>query len=188
MVLEIKKQKGIILKKIPFSDADEIITVLLREEGMRRFFVPGSRKSKKRFQGLIDHFNHLHFFYKDTSQGLARLNEVEIVNPGRAGLWHHLQGFGLAHYLAELICDFTPEAVHDPGLYDIWLEMEELVVQNCLGEGNSVELILKVLEKSGYGLPDSEDHDLLALVHFSERIMQRKSRAAGFLLGAFGNA
>ena len=52
------------------GEADEIITVLLADHGLQKFFVGGSRKSKKRFRGVVDHFSRLKMEYKSKDCGL----------------------------------------------------------------------------------------------------------------------
>lgn len=158
-----QSQPGIVLKKLPYGDADEIITVLLKEEGIRRFFVAGSRKSKKRYQGLVDHFAHLHFYYRPYEKGLWRLHGVEVAQIVSRQIWQELEFFSFASYLAELICEFTPEAVVDHTLYDLWLEMVGGLVEgrrskveglqtyhNCLSV--YVFYLIKIFEVTGYAL------------------------------------
>ncbi|MBF0104632.1 MAG: DNA repair protein RecO [Deltaproteobacteria bacterium] len=146
------RQQGIILKKLPYGDADEIITVLLKEEGLQRFFVTGSRKSKKRYQGLIDHFNHLCFYYTADTKGLLRLHKAESLGSAQSIPDRGLKWFCLAHYLTELISALTPEAARDHDLYPVWLDFEGRAADQDFGLDGVVFFVLKVLEKTGYGI------------------------------------
>jgi len=105
---QFQAQTGIILKKLSYGEADEIITVLLKDDGIRRFFVAGSRKSKKRYQGLIDHFSHLKFHYRPNNKGLWRLQDVDLVKLNGQSIWKSMENFSFGNYVAELICEFTP--------------------------------------------------------------------------------
>lgn len=127
---QIQSQPGIILKKIAYGEADEIITVLLKHDGIRRFFVPSSRKSKKRFQGLIDNFSHLNFFYKPSDKSLWHVQGVEEVGDS-LNTWKSLQHFAFGSFLAELICEFTPEGDSDHGIYNLWVEMVQVISDQC---------------------------------------------------------
>lgn len=244
---EFQSQTGIILKKLSYGEADEIITVLLKDEGIRRFFVAGSRKSKKRYQGLIDHFSHLNFHYRPNHKGLWRIQDVDIVPGNGHAVWKSMENFSFGNYMAELICEFTPEAVNDHQLYDLWIEMsEKLTTDNCLppfAKATAGKLttysnyLIKIFQTTGYALelnrcvicgknhlpktvifdhvrgglicmdcapstqgsgrirlsldifresdsvPKEQWQQLLKqLTEFSQNIMQKKSKAAGFFL------
>lgn len=170
---------GIILKKIPYSEADEIITVLLKGDGVRRFFVRGSRKSKKRYPGLIDHFAHLRFEYKSSPKGLWMLTGVQALSQG----CHEpltMKAYALLAYLAELITEFVPEGDGDHDLYPLWLSWLDEARRKDLKESLVSRYLTQFFAKVGYAL--NEAMTLKDLTHFSERILQKKSRAADFFL------
>lgn len=147
-----QSQSGIILKKIPYGDADEILTVLLKEDGVQRFFVAGSRKSKKKYQGLIDHFAHLKLQYMPSHKGLWRLTGVDIDDSSSIQVWRKMEAFAIGSFFAELIHELMPEAVHDHRLFDLWLDL-----QSRLGSGENILLaaaqaFLHLFEITGYAL------------------------------------
>lgn len=170
---------GIILKKIPYSESDEIITVLLKDEGVRRFFVRGSRKSQKRYPGLIDYFAHLKFQYRPNSKGLWSLGEVQSLTQDHLGQLS-MQGYALLAYLAELIVSFVPEGDGDHDLYSLWLSLSADVRKKTLEESLVNKCLTRFFAKVGYAL--NESMPLKDLTHFSERILQKKSHAADFFL------
>ncbi len=187
--------RGIILKKIPYSEADEIVTVLLQKEGVHRFFAAGSRKSKKRFKGLVDYFAHLNFSYRPSTRGLWRLLSVEeIADFQNRGHQIKPTQFAYLNLMAELICEFTPEHDGDHGLYDLWFDIQEDCKDNTLSYEIASKFLLRFFDCVGYGLgferkikPDENWKDLLKeLVRFSEKIMQKPSQAAGFLWNEMG--
>jgi DNA repair protein RecO (recombination protein O) len=115
-------QPGIILRKAPYSDADEIVTVLLREGGVQRFFAAGARKSKKTFGGRIDYFAALELRFSPRNEGLWRLWGAEEQGVAVPSPWQDPRNFAVASYLAEVICAFTPAAVHSEDLFTLWIE------------------------------------------------------------------
>lgn len=197
MVVERKNEliqvsPGIILKKQDYSDSDEIVTVLLKEGGIRKFFVSGSKKSKKRYQGLIDHFSCLNFHYHAGSSGLSRVRLVERTS-GNPPISADLRCFAFGSYLAELICDFFPEAATDHDLYDLWQHVQLKLNQNGFSLVLAIQYLLIFFQRAGYAV-DVEKHPglraseqklksfLQFLMNFSEQIVQKKSRAAAFFL------
>lgn len=182
---------GVILKKQDYSESDEIITVLLREGGIRKFFVSGSKKSRKRYQGLIDNFAWLNFHYQTGGKGLSRVQIVEQMAGSRQARGD-LQSFAFSGYLAELICEYMPEAVMDHNLYELWRHVQMELAKNGFSLMLGIQYLLIFFEQAGYALkekhpgPMASDHELKSflqfLINFSEEIMQKKSRAAVFFL------
>lgn len=196
MVVERKSEliqvsPGVILKKQDYSESDEIITVLLKNGGVRKFFVSGSKKSKKRYQGLIDNFAWLNFHYQTGSKGLSRVQIVEQI-AGSCRIQGDLPSFAFSSYLAELICEYMPEAVVDHNLYELWQHVQVELLQNGFSLMLVIQYLLIFFEQAGYALkekhpgPTASNQELRSflqfLINFSEEIMQKKSRAAGFLL------
>jgi len=147
----IQLQLGIILKKLPYGEADEIITLLLKDEGIRRFFVAGSRKSKKRYLGLIDQFAHLKFHYKPSLKGLWRIHDVEEI-AFQEQPWRELNHFAFGSFLAELIYEYTPEAVVDHHLYELWIEMIQALPNNNYPLPTYSHYLYKFFQITGYAL------------------------------------
>ncbi|MBU0505614.1 MAG: DNA repair protein RecO [bacterium] len=193
-----EQHSGIILKKLSYSEADEIITVLFKGIGIKRLFVRGSRKSKKRFGGLIDHFAHLKFFFSSHNKGLSSLTSVEEFHESmQRDLWTLGPNFAYASLLSEFICEFTPEDGDDHGLYDLWLSLYNELKQKELTPDMATNYFIMFLRHVGYA-PDFIEHFqeghsqavvdnewmslLTDLVSFAEKIMQKPSRAAPFFL------
>ena len=192
-----EQHSGIILKKLSYSEADEIITVLFQGIGIKRLFVRGSRKSKKRFGGLIDHFGHIKFYFSSHSQGLSSLARVEeFPESMQRDLWTLGPNFAYVSLLSEFICEFKPEDDDDHELYALWLALYEELSQKELTPKMSSEYFISFLRLVGYA-PDFiehfqeghsqavDDNDWMTLlsdlVSFAEKIMQKPSRAAPFL-------
>ncbi|HLD45807.1 MAG TPA: DNA repair protein RecO [bacterium] len=144
--------RGIVLRKIPYGEADEIVTCLLQKIGVVTFFASGSRKSKKRFAGCLDYFRHLLFHYTVARQGMWRLHRVEETdNPTRLAVWEATSHFAFASFLAELICDFVPPVAGDHELYELWLDLEQNLAGHPLGITTTIEYLIRLFELTGYG-------------------------------------
>lgn len=145
-------QPGIILRKSPYSEADEIVTVLLREGGVQRFFAAGSRKSKKSFAGLVDHFAHLNLKFTPRHEGLWRLLGAEEGAGAVPSPWQEPRNFALASYLAEVVCAFTPAAVHSEDLFRLWLEVAEQLARAPATPAFVVRTLARFLALFGYAI------------------------------------
>jgi len=148
--MDLETQEGVILKKIPYSEADEIVTVLLKSDGIRRFFVPGSRKSKRKFAGLIDYFAHLKLTYNKSHKGLWRLVEANS-RPGTTQATDIIK-YAFSNMFAELICEFTPEAVDDDELYELWNQLQDAYKNNEFTAKAGTYFIQQALTHAGYAI------------------------------------
>jgi DNA repair protein RecO (recombination protein O) len=150
-------EEGIILKKIPYSEADEIITVLLKTGGVRRLFVAGSRKSRKRFQGLIDLFSLLKFQYRSNPHSLGRLQKVEElerdIHAANARFWEKdLLAYAYFSYMAELICEFTLEEIQANDLFDLWGEAVRGFQDRPFSAVSAASYLIRIFTDFGYAL------------------------------------
>lgn len=190
--MDSKTECGLIVKKIPYGDADEIITVLFQNSGLRRLFVTGSRKSRKKFTGLIDHFAHLQFDYTAKAHGLARVKSVEEIDPHFCDILKNIEAFALMHYLLELILSLTAEEAPIPELYRLLLSLPETLKTEGFQAKSVISYTRQVLECCGYAVdfktelhPDKEGDSASAfkrLVAFGETLAQKQSRAATLVL------
>lgn len=192
MSTDSKTECGLIVKKIAYGDADEIITVLFQNSGIKRLFVTGSRKSKKRYAGLIDHFAHLKFEYSARSQGLARVKSIEEVAPHFYSILKNVETFALMHYLLELIVSLTAEEAPVPELYQLLLTLPDTLKIEGFQAKKAISYTLQVLECCGYAVdfkaelhPDKEGDGVSSfkrLVAFGENLAQKRSHAASLVL------
>lgn len=184
-------QSGVILKKIPYGDADEIITVLLARGGVQRIFVPGARKSKKRFSGLIDHFAHLQFEFL-VRPGLWRLQRVEeclSFDGQRRRFWEKdLCTYAFFSYMAELICEFMPEELHDHHVFPLWQDAVVTFEQQGFILPQASRFLNQLLVSFGYQISDEpvsgKTHFMILndLISHARQILQKSTKAERFLL------
>lgn len=114
----IRKQRVILLSKIPYGDRDLIVT-LLSEEGVRlSAFAPAARSSRRRFGGSLDLFNRLDVLcVEPRADRLFQLKEAEVVLSGEE-VRKDLIKFGTACYFTEMILHFLQESEKAPLLYE----------------------------------------------------------------------
>ena len=149
---QIVSQPGVILKKIPYSESDEIISVLMRDDGLRRFFVAGSRKSRKRYQGIIDLFAHLNFHYRTNSQGLWRLQSADTIQSHTHMMAQDIEAYAFSNFLSELICELAPEEVNDHRFYDVWMQFDDEVRLGVCDHRRVLYYLMHVFLRTGYEL------------------------------------
>lgn len=175
-------QPAILLKKISYGEADEILTVLFKEDGVRRLFVRHSKNSKKRFAGVLDHFAFLKLTYSTPVQGLWSLHEASLLKEPFDLFWKNdLKVYGFFNFLAEMICEFSPEGAKDPLLFDLWSEAALHLKQQDLTSVWMQGVVSRFLREFGYALKPSEVN-LEGTVRFAESLLQKPLKSSEFLM------
>lgn len=101
--------EALILRNVDFGESDRILHLLTPETGRITVIAKGARRSKKRFPGTLDFFNHLDVQIdrrKPTS--MPRL-EAARLRATLHGLRTHPTRFALGCYLLELLDRLAPE-------------------------------------------------------------------------------
>lgn len=152
--MAIVETEGLILKSYSLSEADKIIVLLTRNEGLVRGVAKGAKRLKSRFGGSLEPFTivNISYFQKEERE-LVSITQIELVKSffASASDPFFLQKFA---YLAELIVNFAPP--HDPNekLY----RMAKICLETAVSDIDGLESIalyfeLWVLKLGGY-LPD----------------------------------
>jgi DNA repair protein RecO (recombination protein O) len=104
--------EGIILKTYALGEADKIILLLTRQNGLRRLTVRGARKLKSRFSGSLEPYTIVNLIYqqKDDAE-LGKLFQTSVLNSNFHLAWQLEVQVALA-YLSELLIAATP--MHEP--------------------------------------------------------------------------
>lgn len=149
--MAIVETEGLILKSYSLSEADKIIVLLTRNEGLVRGVAKGAKRLKSRFGGSLEPFTivNISYFQKEERE-LVSITQIELVKSffASASDPFFLQKFA---YLAELIVNFAPP--HDPNekLY----RMVKICLETAVLNSESLESIalyfeLWVLKLGGY--------------------------------------
>ncbi len=141
---------GVILKKLSYGEADEILTVLFKEEGLRKLFVAGARKSKKNYPGLSDHFLTLEFSVLPSSKGLWRVSQVVQKKAPEREYLSDLRIYGFLAYFAELVCEFVPEGINERPIFDLWQNLNEHFLTRGFSQGLVISTLMNLLMLTGY--------------------------------------
>jgi len=153
--VETQTQIGVILRKSPYGESDLIITALLAEGGLRRFFAKGALVSRKRFGGRLELFTQVKLTYLAKAEGLWSLTEAESVAGVSVNYWSEPSAFASAGFFAELICAFHPEGESSVAVADFWTTFEAHVRESG-GQGLSPDRLLvafwQLLGFFGYAL------------------------------------
>lgn len=186
-------QSGIILRRSPYGETDEIVTALLEGAGVRRFFASGIRKSQKRFAGRMELFSHALLSCIPRREGLWRLVGAEQVGGDVGQAWTDPLHFALGNLLSEIICIFTPEEVPAADLFLLWRELTGALEKRAFTNDSVIETLLKFMSLLGYDFDknkrDSEgwqeltDREILArLIGFCETQAQKPLKSARFFM------
>lgn len=180
-------QSAILLKKMSYGEADEILTVLFKEDGVRRLFVRHAKNSKKRFAGILDHFAFLKLTYATSLRGLWSLHEASVLAWESGDLFwkKDLKAYGFLNFLAEMVCEFSPEGAKDPLLFDLWSEAVLHLKQKGLTSVWMRNIFSRFLQEFGYSLKPSVN-DLKGIIRFIQELLQKPLKSSEFFLNYSG--
>jgi len=114
------KTEGIILKRTDFGEADRLVTVYTPDYGKLRLLAKGIRKPTSRKAGHLELFTHSRLLIA-RGRELDIVTQAETVNAFRA-LREDLTRTSYAHYVAELLDQFTAERDKNRALFNLLLE------------------------------------------------------------------
>ena len=141
------KTKGIILRKINFGEADQILTILTKDEGKISALAKGARRLKSKFLGKLELFYNVDLNYFQGRE-LAHLNEVEsFVLLQEENL--DLKSRSLLFYMAEATHKLVPEGQECQKIYDL---LKEVLIhfEKTTSEGIFYAYMVKLLSELGF--------------------------------------
>ena len=150
------KYTGIILKKHPLDEADELLTIFTVESGKMRVKAQGTRKIKSRLAGNLQSLNEVSF---ETATGRRTTNLPVLIS---------VRALTINNYLRENLRKFAYALVGIETLYRLMGDRQEngeayhalRHFLKHLGESRSEDLVvrrfqLNLLGAAGYGFPQS---------------------------------
>jgi DNA repair protein RecO (recombination protein O) len=79
--MPVRETEAIILRTVPFNEADKIVNFLARGEGRMRGVAPNARRSRKRFGAALELLSHVRLRYQDhPARDLVRLESCELLD------------------------------------------------------------------------------------------------------------
>jgi DNA repair protein RecO (recombination protein O) len=125
--MPLRETEAIILRTVPFNEADKIVSFLSRGEGRARGVAPHARRSVKRFGATLELLSHVRLRYHETQgRDLVRLDSCELLDS-----YFDIQGqYEVAvasSYVAEVCEQLLPEReANDPFFRLVLLVMSEI--------------------------------------------------------------
>lgn len=156
--------EGFVLKKSEYGEADLIVTFFTREKGKTRALARQAKKSRKRFGGRLELFNHLKLSITFNENKFNIVNEVNIIK-SFSGVMNNLETFMTAIFILEHAEILTTE--NEPNEL-LFLSIKEALISVQRNERllqNLLSFQLAALSASGYEpvIESSQDREFVYL-------------------------
>lgn len=166
------KDLGVILKTQDYKEADKIITILTKSNGLVVVFAIGARRPKSKKAPHLDLINHCQFQIRNN--GVNFLSEILPISDYQ-GLKKDLKKISICMSFFEIIIELVPEGVEDENLYFSLVNF-----LNQLSSENNLEKQSKLL--SGFakyilrhlGYQDSMPANTQSISKYFEFLMNKK--------------
>jgi len=151
------KYTGVILKKYPLGEADELLTIYTKQLGKLRAKARGVRRIQSRLMGNLQTLNEIEFETAQAVQGFNRKSSLPVIISTRTRmindyLRQDLKKFAYALMGIETLYRITPDEEQNLGLYEALVSFLQ-ALGNSHDENLEVRRFqLKLLEGSGYGI------------------------------------
>jgi DNA repair protein RecO (recombination protein O) len=105
----LKRTEGIVLRTIPFGEADLIVTFLTLDFGLLKLFAKSPRKTRSRFGSSLEPLTHSRIsFWGKEDAALPKLTQCDILHPFHS-IREKLSSFLKVSEIIELTLHFIPE-------------------------------------------------------------------------------
>ena len=152
MVSRTYQTRGIILKGIPFQEADRLVTLLSPDYGLIRAIVPGARKQKSRLRGRCELFV-INELLIAKGRSLDKITQADTLE-SYPGLSKDLGKLAAAQYLAELVLHLALDDQPQIELYELLNEhlrrLEKMSIAESL-YGYLAQAVFHLLAIAGIG-------------------------------------
>jgi DNA repair protein RecO (recombination protein O) len=144
------KTPAIVLRSIPYGEADKIVTLYTLDFGKIKGFAKGAKRSRKRFSNTLEICSYitLSFFEKETSD-LVRLNHCDLIR-SFDGLREDIHKLAWASYFIELVNQMTAERLRSKRLFNLLLVFLDLIDKGNLKEEIQRSFEVRLLSILGY--------------------------------------
>lgn len=144
------KTPAIVLRSIPYGEADKIVTLYTLDFGKIKGIAKGAKRSRKRFGNTLEicSYINLSFFEKETSE-LVRLNHCDLMR-SFAGLREDINKLAWASYFIELVNAMTAEKIKNKMLFKLLLVFLNLIDKGILKEEIQRIFEVRLLALLGY--------------------------------------
>ena len=149
LMYSIYTTEGLILKKMPYGEADFLVRIFARSFGKIDVIAKGARKSVSKLNAHIDILNYIRFSFVKNGDRFSIFTDAEIME--RFDEWFVTSdSIALASCIAKTIDLATPQDQENDALLD-----KTLLFLNNSGsfdtKKNSTQFLREVLAHEGYG-------------------------------------
>lgn len=144
------KTQAIVLRSIPYGEADRIVTFYTLDFGKIKGIAKGAKRSRKRFANTLETGScvTVTFFEKETSS-LVRLSHCDLIRPF-GSVREDLHRLTTASYFIELIDELTAERIKNQAIFHLLTTFLDLVDQGILKEEIQRVFEIRLLANLGY--------------------------------------
>jgi DNA repair protein RecO (recombination protein O) len=126
----LKRTEGIILKTIPFGEADLIVTYLTPDFGLLKLFAKSPRKIRSRFGSSLEPLTHANIsFWGKEDANLPKLTQSDIIHTFHK-IRDSLQCFLKVSEIVEVTLHFVPERDVNKKVYSLILQTLQTFEKN----------------------------------------------------------
>ena len=146
----LKRTEGIVLKTIPFGEADLIVTYLTYDFGLIKAFAKSPRKIKSRFGSSLEPltYSKISFWGKEDAN-LPRLTQSDIILPFKS-IRERLDCFLKASEIIELTVNMLPEHEANKKIFTLLLDILKTMEKDCAALHTVILYKVKFLDLAGY--------------------------------------
>jgi len=131
----LKRTEGVVLRTIPFGEADLIVTYLTPDFGLIKLFAKSPRKIKSRFGSSLEPLTRSKIsFWGREDSSLPRLTQSDIIHPFQS-IRENLDCLLRISEMIELIINFVPEREGNRGVYTLLLDTLRNIEDSLLPRG-----------------------------------------------------
>jgi DNA repair protein RecO (recombination protein O) len=144
-----QSSSAIILRHLDYGESDRIVTFLTPEDGVKKGFARGARKSRKRFGAALEPYSQVVMHWSVRGGELVTLAEAELLDL-RAGLRGDLAALTLAGYGCELTEELLGAQHGHPEAFELLAAfLDHLAAGGPVAEARLL-FELRLLAMSGY--------------------------------------
>ena len=113
---------SIVIKKSVYGEADYLVTLFTKEIGKVKGIARQAKKSKKRFGGRLEPFNHLKLDITINENKFNLINDVSLIRP-YPSISNSLESFAFGSFVLEHVDLFTYENEKSDEMFDATIKM-----------------------------------------------------------------
>jgi DNA repair protein RecO (recombination protein O) len=165
----LKRTEGIVLKTLPFGEADLIVTYLTPDLGLLKLFAKSPRKIRSRFGSSLEPLTHAKIsFWGKEDTNLPKLTQSDIIHPFHK-IRDTLPCFLKVSEIVEVTLHFVPERDVNKKVYSLILQTLHAFEKSLSLAPASKNTFTSSTKKERGG---GSFHDDLLVTHYKVKFLQ----------------